>query len=137
MKTVYKDKKEGYTWKETRALLRDQKTVKALIETEFKEENEVLEKLFKQVDLDRVHTEDFSFTRFGKEGETLIVEFDLHKKIAKEENLKGFAGKLHKIIDGNKNFQADLRGQKISQIKIIFNKDYDEKNPLIFKYSVE
>ena len=110
---------------------RDSQTMITLRNEESKGEKLILEEIFDYI---RQYKKNYELKRFGKDNNELIIEFDLYtvNEIHNQE-IEKISNGLFEIIIENENTNRYINDGEVKSMKIVFNKELDDIEPIIFE----
>lgn len=116
--------------------LSDEQTMTYLRNEESEEEKESLEKVFEFI---KGSKEKHELRRFGVEEKILIIEFDLDGSVNGDSvrELAKMSNGLHNLSVKDSSLQEYISNNKVRSMKIIFDRQEDNVDPIIYEYEVK
>ncbi|WMM25696.1 hypothetical protein RBU61_03245 [Tissierella sp. MB52-C2] len=134
VETSYIDTKNKLKYSSNINNSRDSQTMITLRNEESEGEKLILEAIFDYI---RECKENYELKRFGTDNNKLIIEFDLYTvdDIHNQEIEKTSNG-LFELIMENENTNRYIEEQEVKSIKVIFNKETNDMEPIIFEKEI-
>lgn len=131
LQILYTDTKNKLKYSSNINNSRDSQTMITLRNEESKGEKLILEEIFDYI---RQYKKNYELKRFGIDNNELIIEFDLYtvNEIHNQE-IEKISNGLFEIIIKNENTNRYINDGEVKSMKIVFNKELDDIEPIIFE----
>ncbi|WP_312668073.1 hypothetical protein [Tissierella praeacuta] len=130
----YTDRKNKLKYSSNINNSRDSQTMITLRNEKFEGEKLILEEIFKYI---KEYKKNYELKRFGTDNNILIIEFHIYAvdDIHNQEIEKISKGLLHMIME-NENTNKYINDEEVKSMKIIFNKETNDMEPIIFEKDI-
>ncbi|SHE76152.1 hypothetical protein SAMN02745784_01720 [Tissierella praeacuta DSM 18095] len=130
----YADRKNKLKYSSNINNSRDSQTMITLRNEKSEGEKLILEEIFKYI---KEYKKNYELKRFGTDNNILIIEFHIYTVdgIHNQEIEKISKGLFHMIME-NENTNKYINDEEVKSMKIIFNKETNDMEPIIFEKDI-
>ncbi|WP_333638155.1 hypothetical protein [Tissierella praeacuta] len=130
----YADRKNKLKYSSNINNSRDSQTMITLRNEKSEGEKLILEEIFKYI---KEYKKNYELKRFGTDNNILIIEFHIYTvdDIHNQEIEKISKGLFHMIME-NENTNKYINDEEVKSMKIIFNKETNDMEPIIFEKDI-